>query len=340
MQYHDALQTVADHVVLSLAAAFPGHPVLGVINGRAGTAARHNALLRVAGTIPRRQEPTERVSTVWTDTVEALHEVMNQWLGRVRGERKGSGGTPIVASFGGDGTHNQVMRAVPAGEDGTVSDVWFFRVPLGSGNDAVGISSLPEVLRMIASDLVPRWIPEVEVLSPRRTVHAFNIASLGIDAFVTMLHHRLRKMLPGNTYRIIANLALLIYERLVGLGPIHLFTEEEDLGSRERVLIAFGVHGRLTYGDHIKILPTEENLCAFDRVSLRGKLRMKRLLMAGNHVHEAVTTMRKTREIRLLYRGRLPLQVDGEAEWLEEEDFPLIMRARERSRLVLQPPTP
>ncbi|TVR68930.1 MAG: hypothetical protein EA427_09265 [Spirochaetaceae bacterium] len=347
MQYRDALQTLADHVVLSLATAFPGHPVLGVINGRAGTAARHHALLRTAASLPRHprveswpEQSRSSVSTVWTDSVEALHDVMNNWIERFDGDRGSRNHTPIIASFGGDGTHNQVLRAVPAGRDGGVRDVWFFRVPLGSGNDAVGISSLPEVLGSISSRLVPVWIPEVEVQSPRRTLRAFNIASVGIDAFVTMMHHRLRVALPGNTYRIIANLALLIYERLVKLGPISVVTDQEDLGTRERVLIAFGVHGHLTYGDHIRILPTEENLCLFDRVSLWGKIRMKRLLMEGNHVHEAITTMRRAGEMRLSYEGRLPVQVDGEAEWLEAEDFPLVMRTRERSRLVLQEPAP
>lgn len=335
MQYRDALQLIADYVTASLARARPGHPVLGVINSRAGTAARHRAVIQVAEnlTISRGDTDGEDLTTVWTDSVEALHEVMQRWVERV-GARSG-GKTPIIASFGGDGTHNQVLRAVPSGPDGEAPQIWFFRVPLGSGNDAVGVSSLPAVIESLSAPLEPVWIPEVEVRTPRRTLRSFNIASVGIDAFVTMMHHRLRKALPGNTYRIIANLALLIYERLVNLGPISVETAEEDLGEARRALIAFGVHGNLTYGDHIRILPGEENLCVFESVSLLGKLKMKRLLMEGNHVHQPLTTMRSTNRITLRYDRRLTVQVDGEADWLEAEDFPLVMQIRERSRMVL-----
>lgn len=340
MQYRDGLQRIAEHVTFSLGAAFPGHPVLGVINGKAGTVARHHALQRVAESLARSPvslgegaDPAD-ITTVWTDSVDALHEVMSGWLRRV-GEKKKSP-TPIIASFGGDGTHNQVMRSIPEPRTGAGPDVWFFRVPLGSGNDAVGAATLPEVLGSLSEPLAPVWIPEVEVETPRRTLGAFNIASVGIDAYVTMMHHHLRNALPGNTYRIIANLALLIYERLVNLGPLSINAGGEDLGRGKRVLIAFGVHGNLTYGDHIRILPGEENLCVFESVSLLEKIRMKKLLMKGAHVHQPITTMRSAREILIEYDRKLPVQVDGEAEWLAAEDFPLTMRVRDNARMVLQ----
>ncbi len=340
MQYRQALQLVADHSTVSLARRFIGHPVLGIINGRAGTTAKHRLLLRVVENLtPAGSERTKsnddlNVSTVWTDTVDALHEVMARWIRR---EYRSGGPAPIVVSFGGDGTHNQVLQAVDNVPEVPSEGIWYFRVPLGSGNDAVGVESLEDVLDSLQGELAPRWIPEVEVVTPRRTLRAFNIASVGIDAFVTMMHHRLRKLLPGNTYRLIANAALLIYEKLVNLGPMSIVSDGEDLGTGDRILVAFGVHGHLTYGDHIRILPNEENLCIFNRASLLVKLKMKKLLMHGNHVHETVTTMRKTSEITIRYDRRITVQVDGEADWLEPEDFPLVMRTRDRSRKVLQP---
>lgn len=332
MHYRESLQLLADYITTSLAACFPGHPVLGVINERAGTVTRHGELEAVVDRLPRSLPPpsTEvNSSTVWTDSVEALQDVLSDWFDRSVTRKTP---TPIVVSLGGDGTHNQVMRSVTA----SAENIWFFRVPIGSGNDAVGIDSLQEVLASLSADLAPVWVPEVEVVTPRRTLHAFNIASVGIDAFVTMMHDRLRRVLPGNTYRIVANIAILAYERLVNLAPLHIVTADEDLGSQERILVAFGVHGKLTYGDHIRILPGDDNLCIFRRVSLRQKLRMKRLIFRGEHVNHPITTMRQTREITLHYNQRLPVQVDGEADWLEPDDFPLIMRTRERARRVLQ----
>jgi diacylglycerol kinase family enzyme len=327
---------VADHVVSKLAGKFPGHSVVGIINGRAGTVVRHRTLQHVAGTLPIPRADHRKgvipATTIWTDSVAATASFLGDWLDRNPGRR---GTRPIVVSLGGDGTHNQVMLA--AGDRSRTP--WYFRVPLGSGNDAVGGDSVDSTLKTLDGELEPVWIPSVEVRTTRGTYVAFNIASLGIDAFVTMLHQRLRSKLPGNTYRIIAAGALLVYERIVDLGPLAIRTSDEDLGCRERMLIAFGVRGGLTYGDHIRILPGEENLCVLNKASLREKLRMKRLLFRGDHVGEPITMMRRTDSVTLLYDRSLYLQLDGEPCLLEPEDFPVTLSVRPRSRRVLQPVT-
>lgn len=337
MHYHSALQAIADYVTTRLARHFPGQAVLGVINGRAGTVSRHRMVQRVVEELsatvpqwPRAVESGSDVTTVWTESVEGLHGVVRDWYRRnSQTKRK----PPILVSLGGDGTHNQVMRALEVAGD----RVWYFRVPLGSGNDAVEMESLGQLLLALEEKPIPKWIPEVRVQTPRQSFRAFNITSVGIDAFVTMKHQQLRRVLPGNTYRIIANAAVLIFERLVGLGPTSITTPEEDLGCAERVLIAMGVTGRRTYGDHIRILPGDENLCILGSASLRNKLRLKKLLFAGDHVFDPIATMRRTESVTIDYDGRLPMQVDGEATWLESEDFPLTMRIHPRALLVVEP---
>lgn len=336
MNYRQALQSVADHVTSRLAGKFPGHPVAGIINGRAGTVIRHRKLQHFMQSIPAPRVDKRKgivpVTTVWTDSVAATESFLRDWLDRHSGSR---GARPIVVSLGGDGTHNQVMLA--AGDRARTP--WYYRVPLGSGNDAVGDDTVQSILAELEGELRPMWIPSVEVRTQRETHVAFNIASIGIDAFVTMMHQRLRDKLPGNTYRIIAAGALLVYERIVDLGPLAIRTPNEDLGCRERMLIALGVRGGLTYGDHIRILPGEENLCVLNKASLREKLRMKRLLFRGEHVGQPITTMLRTDSVTLLYDRPQYLQLDGEPRRLEREDFPLTMSVRSRSRRVLRPIT-
>jgi diacylglycerol kinase family enzyme len=246
---------------------------------------------------------------------------------RVR-ERLDSAGSapPIVVSLGGDGTHNHVLQAGLEGDKGAL----FLRLPLGSGNDAAGTASLQDALDGLESMVAPVRIPAVRITGQRSSHVAFNIASVGIDAYVTILHDRWRTILPGNTYRLLVDLAVLRYDRALGVGGMGIVVTHPggtsvDLGSEPRSLVAFGATGHRTYGDHMAVLPGEENLCVIARTGLFDKLRMKGLFYRGAHVDEPITSMHRARSIVLNYESRLPLQFDGETRWLEVEDFPVRM---------------
>ena len=341
MHYADVLQGVADHAAGLLVRFLPGHPVLIIINRTAGTGVRHHQIQATVRSLdPPDLTPTEEahleccVTTVWTDAAAVLPDTMGRWLARVRRMFKTD---PVVVSLGGDGTHNAVMQA---GRN-LSGNVIYCRLPLGSGNDAVPVVSLEEALTALQGPQVPQWIPAVTVRTAGGAEYrAFNIASVGIDAYVTMLHHRFRSRLPGNTYRIIANPALLFYETLVGLTEMTVTVGAEGLPPRRVMLLALGVTGNRTYGDHIRILPDSRNLCMVHQAGLLQKFAMKKKLLRGEHVNETHTVMGQTERVELHYPGKLPLQVDGEALWLHREDFPVTMELEHQSVQTLQPPGP
>jgi diacylglycerol kinase family enzyme len=342
MRYLDALQAIADRAVRVITERFPGHPLLVIVNRSAGTAARHRRLRRVVSQLPPLKplsgslQESASATIIWTDSVAILRESIQQWFQKLPAGHS----APIVVSIGGDGTHNQVFQAGRAVSE----QIWYYRLPVGSGNDAVPDTSVVEALQALDHPCAPQWIPAVEVVTRRARYEAFNIASVGIDAFVTAMHQRWRRRLPGNTYRLIANVALLLYEPLVRLAPMTIVVRND--GSAPEVLVtapqrvmlaAFGAGGNRTYGDHIRILPDRRNICVITHAGLLRKLAMKRLLFHGSHPEQRETLMAEGMEMELHYDRSLPLQVDGEAAWLQPEDYPVTIRVVPRAARILEP---
>jgi diacylglycerol kinase family enzyme len=297
---------------------FPHRPVVFVANPAAGTRHRHRVVARIAR---QRCGGEGRMPEIWwtASGEEARRRV------RERLDRSG-GAPPIVVSLGGDGTHNHVLQAGMEGNGGAL----FLRLPLGSGNDAAGTASLRDALDELEGAVAPVRIPAVRITGQRSSHVAFNIASVGIDAYVTILHDRWRKILPGNTYRLLVDLAVLRYDRALAVGPLGIAVRTPgggilDLGAVPRSLVALGATGHRTYGDHMAVLPGDENLCVIARTGLFDKMRMKGLFYRGAHVDQPITSMHRATGITLSYDGRMPLQFDGETRWLEGGDFPLRM---------------
>jgi len=190
--------------------------------------------------------------------------------------------------------------------------------------------------------MAPRWIPAVRITTPRWRQYAFNIASVGIDAYVTLLHNRWRSVLPGNTYRLLVDLAVLRYDQALRVGPLSLRGTTwdgsiRDLGETPRSLVVMGVSGNRTYGDHMHVLPGEDNVCVIERAGLVDKMRMKRLFYEGSHVTEAITSTYTLQRLEARYGGSLPLQYDGEACYLSAEDFPVTLEVVHSAVRVLAP---
>jgi diacylglycerol kinase family enzyme len=308
---------------------FPHRPVVFVANPAAGTRHRHRVVERIARTHCGGEGPEPEIW--WTESGEEARRRVRERLDRV-------GATPpIVVSLGGDGTHNHILQA-GMGRD---SAALFLRLPLGSGNDAAGTASLRDALDELAEAVAPRRIPVVRIVGQRSSHVAFNIASVGIDAYVTILHDRWRRILPGNTYRLLVDLAVLRYDRALAVGPLAIEVNAPegfpvDLGAKPRSLVALGATGHRTYGDHMAVLPGEENLCVIAQTGLLDKLRMKGLFYRGAHIHQPITEMYRATAVTFNYNGRMPLQFDGEARWLDTEDFPVRMSIEAGAVSVLE----
>ena len=327
--YHDAVLRIVERLVSILDQTYPDRPRLVLANRNAGTPRRHREICRaVERYIGSDAYRLDGVPFVWTVSPEHAVQVL---------DRSAHGDSRIVVSIGGDGTHNVVLSAALARDR---RDLVFVRVPAGSGNDSTTVGRIDDYLARLDHGLVERTIPAVLVETQQRRFYSFNIAGMGIDAYVTALHDRWRSRLPGDTYRLMADLAVLRYEKNVSLGPSRLTGvrgngETIDLGSAVRNLIVFGVDGHRTYGDHMRVLPGDENVCIIGTAGLREKIRMKKLFFAGAHTDQPTTTMAALDSLSVEYAGRLPLQVDGEAFWIEAEEFPVRFSRIQRSVSVI-----
>jgi diacylglycerol kinase family enzyme len=234
-----------------------------------------------------------------------------------------------IASCGGDGTHAEVLEsAEPWAERGL--PVRVVRWPMGTGNDASDAPAIPELLERLRDGVRFEAVEGLVVTTRRGIVRrAYNIASIGVDAFITDLTKRLRHMVPGNIYRRVADVSVLFYEQLIGVGEMEIdYTGPGGSGVLDGrfMLLAVGAGAPRTYGNHMRVLPDHRNLCAIERGHIGRKVVMKRRFYAGRHVRDPKTHMALARSVTITYGKRVPAQLDGEAFWLSREDFPLSLR--------------
>lgn len=239
-----------------------------------------------------------------------------------RGERL------LLVSAGGDGSHSEVMSGLLDAGREACGLCTVHRVPLGTGNDGSDAESVEASLAILRDGGAVVEAPALEVTGPGLAVrYAFNIASFGLDAYVSYLTNLLKRRVPGDTYKIIADIATLFYEPLFGVPEQELrvisYAGEAETVVDRFMLCAVGVSGYRSYGAGKPILPTDANLCGIQRVGLRGKLRLKRLVYAGAHLADPAVFSRSVREVTIRTDQALPMQLDGEASRLSPKNFPV-----------------
>ncbi|MFP4329430.1 MAG: diacylglycerol/lipid kinase family protein [Alkalispirochaetaceae bacterium] len=245
----------------------------------------------------------------------------------------------LVASCGGDGTHAEVLEtAEPWARQGL--PVRVIRWPLGTGNDAADSVTISGLIERLRGE--PVFCPAASVVvrtrlgSERR---AYNIASLGVDALITDLTNRFRKIVPGDIYRRIADVSVLFYEQLIGAGEMEIEYSGPGKGGEltgRFMLVAVGAGAPRTYGNQMRVLPDRRNLCAIERGHIGKKVILKRRFYAGRHIRDRKTTMATVRSATIRYHRRIPAQCDGEAFWLRAEDFPVTLSVEESSVIALE----
>lgn len=233
----------------------------------------------------------------------------------------------FILSLGGDGTHQEILHALVDLPQEVLERIVVLRLPMGTGNDGADVEDLALAAKCLLGEgsIGEVWSLRIQPQG-LKTVYAFNIASIGIDAFVTHTANQLKTRFNTDIYRKIADVSVLFYPflfppRTLGIDITPLEGGVEQVWGKY-ALAAFGVSGHRSYGNHKWILPGEENFCAILDRSLRKKLQLKNLLYTGKHVHQEGVLVRKARGVRLHYDASLFLQYDGEAFRLEKDNFP------------------
>ena len=305
-----------------------------VVNVVAGGVSKRTRFLRSAGivrTFAAGVEEGDELSPITRSihlTEGPGHAV--QITGTILDEPESDG--RLIVSIGGDGTHREVCSAF-AERLGDTSwldrrNIVLFRMPMGRGNDGADAFETEAACEILGRGGGLRSAGAVRVTpTGMHPMYAFNVTSIGIDAYVTDTSNRMKNAVPGDIYKVIADAATLFYEPVYGVDEVELtITDDSGTQSEHRdrfILVAMGPSGNRCYGNGKRILPTRNNLCAIRTVSLPKKIAMKKHVYEGTHVGLPGTLSTDVHTMVVNYRRRVPLQLDGEGVWLSPENFPV-----------------
>ncbi len=334
-ELEDRLERIMGHSTLFAGRHVTVDVIVNFAAGRLSTEQRATAAVQRLATLTDVLTGRDRLEPGGTDALELRFHVTH-YVGHARRIARSAllapvTGTHLIVTVGGDGTHGEALSAyTEVYGSHSRANLYFVRLPFGTGNDGADAPSLEAAVRLLLGSARPAKTGELLVTPTGMPVHrGYNIASLGLDAYVAYLTNRLKRRFAGDLYKVIADVMTLFYERIVGASQMTVDLEDPS-GAHERLeriflLLAFGVSGGRQYGGGKLVLPGKENLCAIEPLGLAGKLRLKRLFYEGKHVHEPNVTMRSAKRVTIEYDRRIPMQIDGETVWLEKECFPLVM---------------
>ncbi|MDR0598246.1 MAG: diacylglycerol kinase [Treponema sp.] len=255
-------------------------------------------------------------------------------------EAAGQTGTPpfnLLITAGGDGTSLEALTVLYSAPAAVRANFGVLRLPMGTGNDGADGWELEPVLdRLIGPSRIEyaRGVRLVTANPRKGPFVAFNILSVGLDAFVTHMTNKMKGKFPGDSYKLWVDVAAILYDRLYRVGPMDVAAYDEAgrtvEGFTEKVLLlAVGAGGRRTYGSHKKILPDDRNVCVVRQMPLLRKVALKGLFTSGEHIHKPESKLFTARRVE--FRGENPIlaQMDGETTLLKPEDFPAAIELTE-----------
>ena len=233
----------------------------------------------------------------------------------------------IFISFGGDGTHQEVLN----GLSDRTKEICFARYPMGTGNDGIDIHTPTELAQLISSapTLPTQPLVAVKVTTAKGEGRlSGNITGIGIDAYIGYLSQKYKRILPGKAYKIAADLGVLFYKRTYNIRKASIQIINNDQIQQIELtagVMCFGASGKRTYGGGLPILPGEENICLIPMGSLMDNIKLKKMIFEGSHIHDPKVQIHRGTKMIIDYPGTIPMQMDGEIAWLDPEDFPLTL---------------
>jgi diacylglycerol kinase family enzyme len=247
----------------------------------------------------------------------------------------------LLITAGGDGTSLEALSVLYQAPASVRANTAVLRLPMGTGNDGADSPQLARALELLIKPSRIELTPAVRLIpasggnaESKGPFLAFNILSVGLDAFVTHMTNKMKGKLPGDFYKLWVDIAALLYDRLYTVGPLNVRALDKQGGEvcslHEKILLlAVGISGHRTYGSQKKILPDDRNVCALRQMPLLRKLALKGLFATGTHADKPEAILFNARRVE--FSGEYPIlaQMDGEAVLLQKEDFPAVMELTE-----------
>lgn len=262
----------------------------------------------------------------------------------------------LLITAGGDGTALEVQSALvhialslgSEYADVVSNRVTVLRLPFGTGNDGSDARDLADCLRLFTEPAHFAMQPAIEVTCTPSFVadkkklgyaslhasppwYAFNIASLGIDAYITHMTNKTKKIFPGNFYKIWIDLACLFYSNKFPSKDASVTVYDKDdkpcaTVTLPLLFVLLGVSGHRTYGSNQKILPDERNVCITQNMGLIQKMLLKKQFTSGKHATCNKTHLFAGEKIVINYNEAILAQMDGEVHYIDKDAFPLTMK--------------
>ncbi|MGO9307529.1 MAG: diacylglycerol/lipid kinase family protein [Spirochaetia bacterium] len=236
----------------------------------------------------------------------------------------------LFIGCGGDGTSNEICTALVHADGAVLDRLKLLRLPLGTGNDVADARTFSEAYDLILGDQRVATTGALRVSAagaPAR--YSFNVASIGLDAYIAGLTNRFKRLIPGDAYKSLVDIGSLFYERRVKPLPmdivIHGDAGETRIDALVPSMVVMGISGGRTYGGHLPVLPRDDNVCIVARMGAWAKIRNKRLFYEGRHGELPEVSFHRAERVDVAYEGSIPMQLDGELAWLSPRDFPLRM---------------
>jgi diacylglycerol kinase family enzyme len=236
----------------------------------------------------------------------------------------------LLIGCGGDGTSNEICTALVHADAAILERLKLLRLPLGTGNDVADAHTFSEAYDLILGGQHVEKTGALRVTAtgaPAR--YSFNIASIGLDAYIAALTNRFKRVIPGDAYKSLVDIGSLFYEHKVKPLPmnivIHGDAGETRIDSLVPSMVVMGISGGRTYGGHLPVLPGDDNVCVVARMGALAKIRNKKLFYEGRHGELPEVTFYRAGRVEVEYGGSIPMQLDGELVWLTPQDFPLRM---------------
>jgi diacylglycerol kinase family enzyme len=262
------------------------------------------------------------------------------------GRAAARGGNPfhLILAAGGDGTSLEILDALYQAPPAVRSNAAIVRLPMGTGNDGADAPELGGALDLLTgpSRLEKERALRLSTAAGKGPFFAFNILSVGLDAFVTHMTNKMKGLLPGDSYKLWVDIASLLYDRLYKVGPmdVRAFDAEgaELRAFREKILLlAVGISGHRTYGSQKNILPDDRNVCAVKQMPLFRKVALKGLFTTGRHADKPETLLFSAGRVEFSGEHPILAQMDGETVLLDTADFPASIELTDPVTPVLRP---
>ncbi|MDR1836768.1 MAG: diacylglycerol kinase [Treponema sp.] len=277
---------------------------------------------------------SESVNTILTERIGSAGEITKTLIEKAG---KKSDSFYLIISAGGDGTHCEIMYALYNAPPHVRSNTAILRLPFGTGNDGAENADLAKTLELLINPVHTYFAPAVQLTtahggpaSGKGPYLAFNILSVGLDAYVTHMTNKMKGKVPGDSYKLWVDLAALFYDSMYKVDYLSVRAldqqNNEVLSFREKLLLlAMGISGHRTYGSQQKILPDDRNVCGLKQMPLLRKMAIKGQVAKGTHIESSEPLLFNAHRLEFSGSQSILAQMDGETVLLQPEDFPAAM---------------